>query len=265
MIADARHQRAQIWIGNGANGKGVLANIIQRLHAKTASVNLDSLEGFSLAQLLDASLVYCDEAPERKLNQNLLKSLIAGEAVSINQKFKDVVTKNILAKWLILTNQIPGVSDQSEGFWRRFDIVPFPVHIPESERDPMLAEDIIRDELDGVLRWVLDGLVRLLARGQFDSTLPAPMEQAKVLARIQTSSVRAWIVNNGVVCEPAIATSKDAMYHHYQSWCRVNGMAAESSIMFWRTLRNIFSDFKEVRKHTDTGAYPRMVNIRLAA
>jgi len=36
LLADARYQRAQFWLGEGANGKGVLANIVQALHGRIA-------------------------------------------------------------------------------------------------------------------------------------------------------------------------------------------------------------------------------------
>jgi putative DNA primase/helicase len=264
LIADARFQRAQIWLGNGANGKGVLANILQALHAKTASVYLDELDGFKLAPLVNASLIYCDEAPERKLKQNRLKSLIAGETVSIDQKFKDIISRGITAKWLILSNHIPAVSDHSEGFWRRFDIVTFPVHIPEGERDPMLAKDIIRDELGGVLNWVLEGLVRLLARGQFDPKLPEPMYRAKLAARIATNSVAAWADDAAVVRTTVVETPRTMAYRHYKEWCRENGVVAESSIQFWRSLDIAIGPLMDSRAKT-SGGYVRTSNVRLNA
>ena len=43
MTPDARYQRAQFWLGEGANGKGVLVNIVQALHGRIAAMALDKL------------------------------------------------------------------------------------------------------------------------------------------------------------------------------------------------------------------------------
>src|SRR5690606_28450801 len=43
LMADARFQRGQVWIGTGANGKGVLANIVQAFHQHVATLNLAEL------------------------------------------------------------------------------------------------------------------------------------------------------------------------------------------------------------------------------
>jgi len=134
FLPDARFQRAQLWLGEGANGKGTLANIIQALHHRTAAVQLDALDGFKLAGMVGASLIYCDEAPQRGINEQMLKSLIAGESVMVDRKYLDPLTLRIKAKWLVLANHFPSVTDQSNGFWRRWDIVPFSVVIPEHER-----------------------------------------------------------------------------------------------------------------------------------
>lgn len=178
ILPDARFQRAQIWRGPGANGKGVLANIVQAIHARVAAVQLNSLDGFKLASMIGASLIYCDEAPQRGINEQMMKSLIAGESVPVDRKFRDPITVKIIGKWLILANHMPAITDQSAGFWRRFDIIPFDVIIPEHERVAGLAENIIAAELPGVLNWALEGLLRLLQRGHFDSVLPAEIQLA---------------------------------------------------------------------------------------
>lgn len=151
LTADARYQRAQLWIGEGANGKGVLANIVQALHGtdRTAAVRLDALEGFALSVLIGASLIYADEIPRARINEQPLKSMIAGERVPIDRKYQDPLSINIRGKWLVAGNHLPIISDHSFGFWRRWDVIPFDVRIPEERQDPMLAQRIIRSELAG--------------------------------------------------------------------------------------------------------------------
>lgn len=71
LLPDTRFQRAQFWLGGGANGKSTLAEIVSALHEKTSAMTLDSLDGFKLSGLLGASLVYVDETPQRIDEQRL--------------------------------------------------------------------------------------------------------------------------------------------------------------------------------------------------
>lgn len=234
----AEHQRGQLWRGPGANGKGVLANILQAIHARVAAIQLNALDGFKLASVIGASLIYCDEAPQRGVNEQTLKSLIAGESVQIDRKYRDPITTKITGKVLILANHAPAVTDHSVGFWRRFDIIPFDVIIPEREREPGLAEKIIAAELPGVLNWALAGLLRLLQRGHFDPVLPSEIIEAQATARRETNSVEAWFDDQAIGWITDVTTFKSHVYDYYSEWCKRNGMVALASPRFWNRLND---------------------------
>lgn len=236
LMSDARFQRGQIWLGNGANGKGVLANIIQEFHANVATLNLAELSGFNLSHLLGSSLIYVDEIPTSKIDDATLKKLLAGETSAIRMHYRPTVSARVLAKWLILSNTPPTVADQSEGFWRRFDIVPFEVTIPESERDPLLAKKIIDSEMSGVLNWLLTGLERLLKRGRFDPTKPAAIAAYDSYARTRADSVRGWVEDADIGLSTVAATHKDSVYSTYSCWCKRNGLQAQAAPRFWPAL-----------------------------
>lgn len=262
LLTDARFQRAQLWVGSGANGKGTLANLVQALHARTAAVQLDRLDGFRLSNMIGASLIYCDEAPQRNINEQIIKSLIAGETVQIDRKYRDPVSARVTAKWLALANEVPVVKDQSNGFWRRFDVVPFDVEIPPGERDPMLANRIIAHELSGILNWALEGLMRLLARGRFDECAPAAIQNAIRSARIETNSVQAWTDDLGISLSTSVDTSKTMVYAAYAAWCKTNGMVPVSSPRFWKCLPVTLGKVEEGRMTTAAGRI-RTCNVRL--
>ena len=264
LLPDARFHRAQIWLGSGANGKGTLANIVQALHERTAAVQLDQLDGFRMANMVGASLIYCDEAPQRNINEQAMKTLIAGELVQVDRKYLSPISTRITGKWLILANHVPAVTDQSTGFWRRFDIVPFSVEIPERERDPLMAKRIISGELTGVLNWALEGLVRLLGRGRFDDVIPTAILNAVLSARTETNSVQAWSIDRGIELTIAVETPKADVYTTYATWCKDNGMAAVASPKFWKRLPDsVGSPLVEGRMFTKTGSRIRTCNVQL--
>lgn len=246
LTADARYQRAQLWLGSGANGKGVLANIVQELHGRPECVRLDSLDGFGMSALIGASLIYSDEVPRGRIDEQLLKSMIAGERVQVDRKYRMPLSVRIRGKWLVLGNHLPTIGDHSSGFWRRWDVVPFMVTIPEGDRNPNLAETIIREELSGVLCWALEGLLRLQLRGAFSPVLPRAM--AEVLRQVKNESnvVQAWLDD----CSPSITvdveTKKDDVYAHFKMWCERNTLRAEPATRFWPELARLFK-FEEGR------------------
>jgi len=262
LLPDARFQRAQIWLGSGANGKGCLANIVQALHKRTTAVQLDALDGFYIAAAAGASLIYCDEAPQKGINEQVLKSLIAGELVQVREIYHAATSVRIQGKWLILANHVPWLTDQSPGFWRRFDIIPFDVCVPESERDPMLADRIIASELSGVLLWALEGVLRLLARGRFDTTIPLPMQATLATARAETNSVQAWVADMEISAGAVASTSKARVYDAYSGWCRANGMAPFASPKFWKRIPDILGTIIFGRESTSEGRI-RTCNIEL--
>ncbi|MDB5854793.1 MAG: primase [Herminiimonas sp.] len=251
LMADARYQKAQLWLGSGANGKGVLANIVQKLHGNTAAISLDALDGFKLSVLIGASLIYVDEIPRARINEHILKSLIAGEKVQIDRKHETPLSIHVRGKWLVLGNHLPAITDHSIGFWRRWDIVPFNVTVKEHDRDPLLADNIIRSEMPGVLNWALAGLLRLQHRGAFEPSLPLAMQDILSDAKRETNSVQAWVEENDITESEPLRSKKDDVYSHYREWCLRNGMAAMASPRFWKTIRSILA-FEEGRKREGT-------------
>ncbi|HBT32375.1 MAG TPA: DNA primase [Pusillimonas sp.] len=261
LMPDARYQRAQFWLGKGANGKGVLQEIVSALHRKSESVFLDRLDGFRLSELVGASLICCDEAPRGRIDEQVLKSLIAGEPVQIDRKYRDPVSSRIQAKWLVSGNHMPRITDHSVGFWRRWDIVPFEVVVPAHQRQTTLAKQIIENELAGVLNWALEGLLRLQRRGGFDMTLPESMANLLKRARQETDPLSAWL-EECVTVSASAQTNKGAVYDGYRTWCLRNGVQALSSPHFWPRLRDIVPSLVESRPRID-GTPTRRCNLAL--
>lgn len=262
LLPDAPHQIAQFWLGGGANGKGVLANIVQALHHRVAAINLDDLDGFSMTEVVNASLIYCDEAPQQRINDRTFKMVTAAETVTIQRKYRDPISTRIHGKWLILGNHIPEITDHSEGFWRRLDIVPFDVTIPKAERDPLLASHIIAHELGGVLNWALEGATRLLARGRFDPVKPKAMTQALDAAKTESNTVLDWWNDTEQSIKTTVDTLKMDVYRCYTGWCKANGLSSVPLPKFWKRLTAAVSGVIESRV-TTTGGRPRVCNIAL--
>lgn len=258
LLSDTRHQLAAWLVGPGGTGKGTFAQIMQAMHRQTVAMSLDALDGFKLVGLQSASLVLVDETPPR-IDEQKLKTLISGDAIQCDIKYRDPVTVRPTAKWICNANALPAISDHSSGFWRRWLIFPFNV-IP-AQRVPLLAETIVDRELPGVLNWCLTGLVRLLERGQFPP-LPEEMAQATADGKQSSNNVAEWVQDCGIVTDDKCRNTRRDIYIVYSQWCGESGTRAVSAKKFWERVASALPDLKSERSSRG-GTRDYYVNIPL--
>jgi putative DNA primase/helicase len=243
LLGDTRYQIAAWLIGDGGTGKGSVAQIMQALHRHTVALSLDALDGFKLAGLQSASLVCVDETPTR-IDEQRLKTLISGDLIQIDRKYRDPLSLRPTAKWIVNGNALPAISDHSTGFWRRFVIFPF--NVKPSQVKPLLAETIIAHELPGILNWCLEGLQRLLSRGSFPS-LPQPMIAAQQIGKQQSNTVAEWVDDDGVEFGIEAKNTRKDVFDCYSQWCRDSNVKALGTQKFWERMRVIFPEVSEDR------------------
>jgi putative DNA primase/helicase len=243
LLGDSRHQLAVWLIGGGGTGKGTFTDIMASLHRNAVALSIDALDGFNLMGLQSASLVCVDETPAR-IDEERLKSIVSGNQVKIDIKYRDPISIHPKAKWIICGNQLPSISDQSDGFWRRWFVIPF--NVKPAVKIPLLAEKIIEKELSGVLNWALEGLKRLLERGSFPP-VPQEMRDAQQKGRQQSNSVSEWVEDDGIQYEESCMNTRADVYERYSSWCSKSGSKSVGSQKFWERLRQVFPLLPEDR------------------
>jgi putative DNA primase/helicase len=251
-------------VGSGANGKTTLAEIISSLHRQVVSLQLAGLSGFRLSPLLNSSLVVVDETPQR-IDEQALKSLVSGGLCQIDRKYRDPISFHPTAKWIILGNAVPAISDQSHGFWRRMPVVPFTRQFDPDEQDPALVQKITRMEMSGVLNWAVTGLVRLVRRGQFPEQSEA-MVTAQGEGQKESNSVLAWWRDDRAEIDPDVETPRQAVYGDYKIWCNENGMSPLGVERFWNRLKAIAGQKTvEATARKIQGQTMRVVPLRLSS
>ena len=253
-------QVAHLWVGGGNNGKSVLMNIVKKLHERTAAMELDKLQGFAMTSVVGASLVACDESPQRRINQQTLKSLITGGAVNIEPKYRSAYSYVPTAKWLINANSIPNVRDHTDGWWRRFQIIDWSVRIPEEEVIPDLDQKILRTELDIVLDWALIGLRRVAMRGfKKVSVLPEAVTRAHFNAMLQTNSVMSWKDECGISVESDSYQDKGVLFDNYLEHCERIRTRPFAEPQFFARLIQLFPEMNERKLYVGVGTSRRRV------
>lgn len=151
--------------GTGANGKSVFVNTICGTmgdYAKTAPIEtfIDSKyqnHPTDVAGLQGARLVTAVETEDgRRWAESKLKTLTGGDKIPARFMRQDFFEYIPQFKLIIAGNHKPGLRTVDEAIRRRFNLLPFTVTVPPSERDAELTEKL-RSEWPGILAWAIEG------------------------------------------------------------------------------------------------------------
>src|SRR4029078_595657 len=147
-----------------------------------------------LAALRGARLVTATETEEgRRWAESRLKTLTGGDKIAARFMRQDFFEYTPQFKLIIAGNHKPGLRSVDEAIRRRFNLIPFSVTIPPSERDEMLP-DKLKAELPGILAWMIDGCTRWLEGGL---SAPEIVPAATNAYLEEEDAVSAWIEDCG--------------------------------------------------------------------
>jgi P4 family phage/plasmid primase-like protien len=229
------------FVGRGANGKGVMMELVDALHQQSCRLQLNKLnESFGLEALIGSSVVLVDEVENARFNEEIFKTLISANGIDINRKNqKSIRSYRSRAKWIIASNNIPHIADRSDGVWRRIIIVPWETQINRADQIPDLERLIIEHELHIVLDWLLEGAIRIVQRGRMltEDEMPAIIGQQKRILRSESDSVLGWIEEEGIHADPSVRTLKTSVYDAYTDWCVNLQRKPLGHEMFWKGMR----------------------------
>lgn len=229
-------EKVMIMHGQGHNGKSVLFEIITQL------LGTHNCTHFSLAQLTDHGgaarlqlrgklLNYCSEISS-SFNSTIFKTLASGEPIESRALYKDPVILRNYARMMFNTNTLPYHLEFNEGFFRRFITIHFKEQITGEEKNVNLANEIIEDELPGVLNWILKEVGNLLTTQRF--SVPQQVEKEMAEWREQGDSVHLFLnegsltphdVNGpGLQLNSTNTVSVSEAYRLYVGFCRANNL-----------------------------------------
>ncbi len=210
--------------GSGANGKSVFFDIIQALLGRenVSCYSLSNLaEEHNRAMIANKLINYGSEI-SAGIGKDLFKTLASGEPVQARLKYGNPFQMENYAKLMFNANELPKDTEQTEGFFRRFLIVPFSIHIPDELQDKSLSKRIIETELPGVFAWVLQGLERLNKQGNFTDCPRA--KEALQQYRKESDSVALYLEDYGytpnALAEP---TPQKIIFNEYRTFCTDSG------------------------------------------
>lgn len=240
LTLDTRQQKALLLVGPKRAGKGTISRVLRRLigTGNVCGPTLSGLSGeFGLWSLIGKQLAIIDDARmSNRADQAVVVErvlTITGEgAIDINRKNLSIVTLRLLTRLMLLTNELPRLSDASGALASRFQILT----LTESfyGREDTGLEDRICRELPGILLWAIEGWKRLQERGHF--VQPATSEDAVEELNNLASPISAFLRDWCRVGAGAVVTVRD-LFEAWAAWCDEQGRQAGTQQVFGRDLR----------------------------
>lgn len=227
-------QKILLVVGPPRSGKGTIARILTELMGR-ANVAAPTLAGmatnFGLQPLLGKSLGIVGDARlagsgTEAVVERLL-SISGQDAITVDRKNREAWTGTIPARMMILSNELPKFGDASGAIASRFVIL----RLQESflGREDTGLERRLRAELPGILKWALDGLIRLDEQGRI--TEPAASRDAVQELADLVSPISAFL-REVTEAEREATVAFSALYREYREWCEENGRHPGSTAKF---------------------------------
>lgn len=229
-----RYQVAPILVGDGANGKSQILDVVCGLvpAALRCSVTPDDLETnrFASVFLVGKALNSVAEIPGNELLTSArIKAIIDGSEQSAEFKGKDMFKMRPHAGHIFSANTLPHVRDLSHGFWRRWVLLTCTgPKIAASERRMDFAGEILLTERPAILGYAMRYHEAMVMERRGPTEVPS---SAAAIARwrADSDSVQAWADECTVAGgETAIRT----LYEHYRSYAERSGVKAVAARTF---------------------------------
>jgi putative DNA primase/helicase len=163
LIGRGTDQKLFFLHGPGDNGKTTFVETSRRIlgdYAAQAQMSTFVAGGRQsvrndIARLADRRLVTATEGDEtQRLDEGLVKQLTGDDTITARYLYREHEEFRPTFTLMIVTNHLPEIRGSDRAIWRRIEVVPFAVIIPEDERDDELP-DRLREELPGILAWMV--------------------------------------------------------------------------------------------------------------
>lgn len=168
-----------LFLGPGGDGKTTLTSILEGVlgdaftPGNTALINAkqSNSDNHAMTSLVGAlALVIGDFKKGAIIDDERVKEFADNKVMESNPKGKDRFKFMYSAGLIVCSNHLPKTTDNSHGFCRRVNVVPFNAQFSKGGREDFDRKERIlgsENEVAGILNFMLEGLQRLRNRGKF--------------------------------------------------------------------------------------------------
>ncbi len=257
LLPDTRQHKIGFIVGPKRSGKGTVSRVLTGMLGRenVCGPTLGSLgTNFGLWPLLHKRLAIIADArlsgrTDQAVIVERLLSISGEDTITVDRKHLSPWTGRLPTRFLILTNELPKLTDSSGALASRFILL----CLTKSwyGREDHELTDRLLGELPGILNWSIAGWRRLNERGHF--VQPASSMEALQELEDLTSPIRAFVRER---CEvgPGRQVEVDALYGAWQDYCGSTGRERTGTIQtFGRDLKAAYPTLRVVRLRDGDG------------
>ena len=254
VSGDTRQQKIFLLNGPKRGGKGTIGRVLTGLLGvhNVAAPTLASLStNFGLSPLIGKPLALVSDArlstkADSKIVVERLLSVSGEDSLTVDRKYREPWTGRLAARFMVLTNELPRLTDASGALASRF-VVFVLTRSFYGQEDPALT-DALLTEVSGIFSWSLAGLDRLTARGYF--VTPASGREAVQQLEDLSSPISAFIRDRCTVGADQ-SVEVDTLWAAWKTWCSDDNRHPGTKALFGRDLRSALPRLKKMRPRTD--------------
>ena len=248
LLPEIKTETAYFLVGNGANGKSILLNVIEEMIGREFIVhsNIEKLttRPFYLPALIGKKLNISNEEESKFLKSDTFKALITGNDISAERKFGDPFDFKPNVKFIFASNKIPTFSDLNYGITRRIKIIQFYNRFDrENPQTDIFILDKLKAELPAIVKWAIAGAKRLV-ENKYNLSYSKQSDLSLEELQGEISSAVMFFRENYYINDKEF-TGNDDMYAEYKNWCLDVGKKPFSKSNFGRDLMNTLTDLKQ--------------------
>jgi putative DNA primase/helicase len=252
LAPDTSQHKILLAVGPPRCGKGTIARVLTEVLGRDSvgGPTMSGLAGdFGLEPLICKSLAIISDA---RIGARTNKSAVLERLLSISGEDSQTVNRKHVVAWdgklptrfMILTNALLSLSDESGALANRFVILTMKNSFLGKE-DPLLTSKLL-SELPGILNWSIEGYRRLRERGHF--VQPKSSSEAAEQIEMLGSPIKAFVRDKCRV-GPGLEVSHDELWAAYKFWCEEQGTRdAGNKAWFGRNLMSAEPGLKTVRR-----------------
>lgn len=225
LMAHCRHEKFVMLVGNGANGKSKVLDVVEGLCGEPNVAGVQPAQfgnRFQRAHLHTKLANIVSEIKQGEvIDDAALKAISSGEPTTVEHKFRDPFQMRPFATCWFGTNHMPHTRDFSDALFRRTLILKFDAKFVEGtpECDPNLKEKLL-GELPGIMNLALSAYAKALKVG---FTVPDSSREALKEWRLEADQVQQF-VEDACTRDPAAEVGASRLYDGYKMWAADNGV-----------------------------------------
>mgnify|MGYP002613777835 CR=1 FL=1 len=245
MTTSIHLQKCFILYGKTAgNGKSTLQNIITALigQSNVSVIPLDELTNNKFASgAIKGKLVDMGSEMSKEYLKDVstFKQWVTGDEIAIEEKFKAKQKINPYAKFIFNANELPKVSDKTDGFYRRLHIILMEAKFNKSENKVFKFSDIVTEE---AMEWLLkESLQAFLNMDDF-----ANIDESDEIInkyKIENNSVLMYIQDLGnikeIIKKNGYSFKRNILFSDYKWWCEDSGYQRVGKTTFYNYLKSV--------------------------